>query len=163
MHWYIRNLAALILCCSFTFLTAQSHRVIDYNNSIYVSAGLSINQGVQSVAYERTLTRNEKVRTSVRASFHNNGRDDNDYDLDAKKYKQSIGLALVQAFEPLEIGIGAARSTFTSWDEFGTPLADQTKLRLLVFGGISFDLNRVRLRVGVGNIELLYLGAGFNF
>jgi len=164
MHWYIKHLAITVLCCCPILLMAQSHRVIDYNNALYVSAGLSINHGVQTVAYERTLTRNEKVRTSIRASFHRNGRDDKMYETDDKKYAQSLGLALVQAFEPLEIGIGAAQSSFTTIDEFGAESAEKsTKLRLLAFGGISFDLNRVRLRVGVGTIELLYIGAGFNF
>lgn len=157
---------ALFIMCSFNTM-AQIDK--DYKNSIYFSAGSVIFDNQISLSYERTLINKDKFQTRLKAQASRLYQH-SDFDENVRVDEKYVGIGLVQLIGLFEVGAGVAYTRYYITPLFGdfengiiTTREYATGPRLFGNVGLRYSKKGFLIKAGLGNLEFLYLGLGFNF
>lgn len=137
-------------------------------NSLYVSMGTVIFSNQVSVAYERNIFSRNKARTNFKIGAGTYLSNNADYETGAIVNDNYFNLGVAQLINKLELNAGLAYTNYKKDAGFNpVPEVDYDEQfnRFQVYANIGVRLSKKNFlfRAGVGNLELLYLGLGFNF
>ena len=162
-------LSGILIIALFFCLHKGSAQGLTYkNNSIYGSYGSVINASQVSVSYERFVYKKAQFRTGVKLSYSWVSADGLDLETNERVYENAKGISGVVLFNMFEFNVGLAFTQYKLAQGLNPEMdVDYDELRNGVnfFGstGLRFVLDEFMLKVGIGNLEYLYLGVGFNF
>ena len=167
----IRSISLLLACsliCLHTAIAQEDEN--DYRkNSIYATYGNLIFTSQASISYERSIFKfGQNNRTKLKATYGNNLGNNLDYDTGERVYENYTGLSVVQLFGKFETNLGAAYASYTLAPGFNPdPDIDYSLVEnaFVLFANIGYryENDHFLFRAGVGNLDLLYVGLGFNF
>ena len=166
LHYWI-TLSLLFLLLIMTNISAA--QTAEYKqNSIYLSYGSIINASQYSVSLERLVFQKKHLRTGIKLNYGIVNADGLDYDTNEKVYDNFKGISGVLLFNIFEINMGLALTEYSLARGFSPdPGVDyDEKINGTNFygsTGLRFVNDEFLFKVGIGNLEYLYLGAGFNF
>lgn len=166
-----QGLQSLFLLFVIFYISLDPLRAQDtaYNkNSVLVNYGTTIFVSQVSASYERLIFQEGIRRIKIKLDYSSYISNNLDYDTDAKVYESYKGLSGVVLYGALEASIGLAFTDYRLASGFNpNPLKDYNKKLngRELYGSIGFryDKDNLILRAGIGNLELLYVGAGFSF
>lgn len=171
-----KNLSKSAIRYSLILLITLLHQSLTLNaqveesykkNSFYLSYGNIIFADQFSISYERLLFQKDKKRTKLKANYGSYLNNNWDFDTGAIVYKNYGSLSAVQLIGMLELNAGVAFAQYTLDPGFDpVPGTDYSivKNRITFYGniGVRYVKDRFLFRAGLGNLELLYIGVGFN-
>ena len=108
------------------------------------------------------------MRVGVKLTYGIVSADGLDFETDEKVLENYKGVSAVFLYNVFEFNFGLAHTRYKRAQGFspvpGTDY-DRTFSGFQFYGstGLRFVLDEFMLKVGIGNLEYLYLGAGFNF
>lgn len=151
----------------FSTILCHAQEYIPNKNSIYLSYGTVIFSDQLSLAYERSLFSKNQFSTNIKAGYGRYIRNNADFETGAKIYEQYWSISGVQLIQFVEISLGIAYSQYTLASGF-EPLPEvdySAKKRAFEFYGnfgCRWKKDNFLFRLGIGNLELLYIGMGWN-
>lgn len=153
-------LFSLLIVCA-PYLKAQEE--VRPQNAIYGSLGTTISSNQVSLAYERMLfSRNEfqtKAKLNIGTYLSNNA----DYEDGARVNEQHYSISAVQILNIFELNIGLAYTEFSLAQNITGRSELMNSFEYYASFGVRYERNKLVLRGGIGNFELLYLSAGVSF
>lgn len=132
-------------------------------NTVYLTYGNIIFSAQVSGAYERTFFQKNKLTTKGKINAGGYLYNHADYDDGAKVYSSYVSLSAVQLLSIMEVNAGLAYTTFSRAKSLSGTSDMVHALEFYGCLGLRYEKNRIMIRGGVGNLELLYLGLGFSF
>ena len=138
------------------------------NNFIYGSYGSVVFASQYSLSYERIVYQTGYLNTGVKLSYGHISADGLDFETGERVYENYKGISGVLLFKYFELSLGLAHVNYKLASGFNPDPNvdyDQTLNGFYYYGstGLRFVTDEFMLKVGIGNLEYLYLGAGFNF
>ncbi len=138
------------------------------DHSIYVSYGNIIHSSQASLSFEKTLFQKNTSRTRLKISNGYYLSNNADFETNAKIFDNYVSLSGVQLIGILELSGGVALSYFKLAEGFEPdPSVDYSEqmrnLQFLGNIGMRYAKDHFMFRAGIGNLELFYLGLGYNF
>jgi len=132
-------------------------------NTVYLTYGNIIFSAQVSGAYERTFFQKNKLRTKGKINAGGYLYNHADYADGAKVYSSYVSLSAVQLLSIVEINAGLAYTSFSRAQNLSGTSDMVNALEFYGCLGLRFEKNNIIIRGGLGNLELLYIGLGFNF
>ena len=142
---------------------------IEYDkNSIYLTYGTVINSSQYAISYERLLYQKRHFRTGIKLNYGIMNSEDLEFDTNAKVYNNYKGISGILLFNILDFSMGLAFTEYNLAPGISPdPEVDYNEklsgINFVGSAGLRFTSDEFMLKVGIGNLEYLYLGAGFNF
>ena len=166
LHYCI-TLSVLFLLLLMTNISAAQTE--EYKkNSIYLSYGSIINASQYSFSFERLVFQKNHLRTGIKLNYGIVNAEGLDFDTNEKVYDNFKGISGVLLFNIFEINMGLALTEYSLARGINPdPEVDYNeKINGINFygsAGLRFVNDEFMFKVGIGNLEYLYLGAGLNF
>ncbi len=159
----------LLICvflCNIVFVNAQDREF--KKNSIYLNYGTVVFSSQFSISYERTIFQKKHLSTKLKVNYGKYLNNNLDLETDERIYNNYIGISGVFLFKLFEINLGVATTEYTLARGFNAdPNKDYDEIKTgAIFyrnAGIRYEKDNFIIRTGIGNLELLYVGIGFNF
>jgi len=160
---------AILLCVVFNAENAFAQNEPLYKDySIFVSYGNVIHSSQASLSFEKTLFQKNTNRTRLKISNGYYLSNNADFETNAKIFDNYVALSGVQLIGLLELSGGVALTSFKLAEGFDPdPSVDYSEqmrnLQFLGNIGMRYAKDHFMFRAGIGNLELFYLGLGYNF
>lgn len=164
----LQSLFLLFFIFYASLISLQAQETDYKKNAIHINYGTTIFVSQASGSYERLMLQEGNKRIKIKLDYSLYISNNLDYDTDSKVYEGYKGLSGVILYGVLEASLGLAFTDYRLASGFNPdPLKDYNKKLngREFYGSIGFryDKDSLILRAGIGNLDLLYVGAGFSF